>query len=116
MKALGDDSEYVAFSRALKATQRFDTKDFVDLGDVCAQLASRTARTDVKSACAAVTTALSGGAPFVLKHGHKGAGLARATGAAIYFPTVGDAQLTYDKLDFAKDTRWGKLIARYQET
>jgi hypothetical protein len=116
MKALADDSEYVAFSRALKATQRFDTKDFVDLGDFCAQLASRTARTDVKKACAAVTTSLSGAAPFVLKHGHKGAGLARATGAAIYFPTVNDAQLTYDTLDFAKDTRWGKLIARYQET
>jgi len=28
---------------------------------------------------------------------------------------VGDVHLTYGQLEFAKDTRWGELITKYQE-
>jgi hypothetical protein len=112
---MGDDGEYAAFSKALTSSQRFDTKDFVDLGDFAAQIATRSGNTAVKQACKGVLAALTGGAsPLVLAEGHKGAGLSRATGTSIYFPTAGDAQVTYANLDFAKATRWGKLIARFQ--
>jgi hypothetical protein len=113
---LGKDSEYVAFNKALKSSQRFDTKDFIDLGDFATQLASRTADGAVKQACQGVQSALTGGhSPFIVAEGHKGAGLSRATGTSIYFPTAGDAQVAYDSLDFAKATRWGALITRFQK-
>ena len=112
---LGDDGEYAALNKALKSSQRFDTKDFVDLGDFATQLASRATDAAVKQACQAVLSALTGGAsPFIVAEGHKGAGLSRATGTSIYFPSVGDAQVAYSSLDFAKATRWGTLITLFQ--
>lgn len=113
--ALGNLREYAVLNKALKASQRFDTKDFVDLGDLATQLAKRTTDAAVKQACQGVLSALAGGAaPFIVAEGHKGARLARATGTSIYFPTAGDAQVGYPSLDFAKATRWGTLITSFQ--
>jgi hypothetical protein len=51
----------------------------------------------------------------VIASGQKGAGVASATGAAVYFPIVGDVQVAYDQLDFGHDTAWGNLIKRYSD-
>ena len=111
LQAIG---EYAAFSRALTAAQRFHTRDFVDLGDLCTQLARRSADAETVERAKAVVTALTGRGGAVLASGTKGDKVAAATGTAIYFPTVGDVNLKYDELAFAKDTRWPQLIDRFK--
>jgi Clostripain family len=105
--------EYAAFSRALTAAQRFDLRDFVDLGDLCRQLAKRSGDQETIDRANVVITALTGRDGAVLASRTKGSAVAAATGAAIYFPTAGDVNLVYDRLAFAKDTRWPQLIQRY---
>ena len=41
---------------------------------------------------------------------HRGAALARSHGVSVYFPR-GDATVAYDRLAFAKDTRWPAFLA-----
>lgn len=106
--------EYAAFSRALTAAQRFETRDFVDLGDLCTQLAKRSGDAGTVAAANAVVDTLTGKGGAVLASGTKGDAVAAATGVAIYFPTVGDTNLVYDRLAFAHDTRWPQLIDRFR--
>jgi hypothetical protein len=113
--SLGSDPDYAAFGKAVKAAQRFETKDFVDLGNLCDEIIARSARAEVQQAARDVMQCLNGGSPFVLVEGHKGKDVAKATGTSIYFPLVGDVSVGYDRLDFAKDTRWGELIKKYQQ-
>jgi hypothetical protein len=115
LPTLQSPADYAAFGRAVTNAQRFDMKDYVDLGDLCRQLIARSARPDVQQAAQHVLAALQGAQPFVVAEGHKGSGVARATGTAIYFPLVGDVQVAYGKLDFAKATRWGQLITQYRQ-
>jgi hypothetical protein len=113
----GSSDEYVAFDKSAKQAQRFQIKDFVDLGDLCSQLIERSSEDAVKTAAGRVVQALNGVSPFVIQSGHKGPGMERATGAAIYLPLyVSEAatvNVAYEKLDFAKRTRWNELIAKY---
>ena len=113
--SLETDADYAAFGKAIKAAQRFQVRDFVDLGDLCRQLVTRSPRHAVQQAAQQVLDALLGAQPFIVAEGHKGSALRGATGTSIYFPTVGDVHLTYGQLEFAKDTRWGELITKYQE-
>jgi Clostripain family len=99
--------------RAVKNAQRFTSKDFADLGNFCSLLGA-SSDAAVKEAAQAVTDALTGATPFVAAAGTKGPGVERATGAAVYFPVVGDVTVAYDRLDFAAATRWDDLIAAYQ--
>ena len=55
------DGEFGAIAKAAKDTQRFDMKDFLDLGDLAAQLKKRCASEAVKSAAQAVIDSLAGG-------------------------------------------------------
>jgi cysteine peptidase C11 family protein len=103
------------FSKAVKNAQRFRMKDFADLGDLCARVGSSEAPKSARDAAAKVHEALFGTAPFVIASGQKGAGVASATGAAVYFPIVGDVQVAYDQLDFGHDTAWGSLIKEYSD-
>jgi hypothetical protein len=103
------------FSKAVKNAQRFRMKDFADLGDLCERVGSSSAPQGVRDAAAKVHAALFGEAPFVIASGQKGAGVESATGAAVYFPIVGDVQVAYDQLDFGHDTAWGNLIKRYSD-
>lgn len=114
--ALDDFEEYFAFDKAAKNAQRFYTKDFVDLGNFCAELEARSGTDAVKAAARGVADALGGASPFVLATGHKGPGVENATGTSIYLPIQGDVHVAYDRLDFAHDTRWDDLLARYQQT
>jgi hypothetical protein len=104
---------YTSFSKALKNAQRFHTKDFADLGDVCSRLADDSAPAPVKEAAKGVIDALSGDSPLIIATGKNGPGVERATGTAVYFPIVGDVQVAYDRLEFAKDTQWNGLISKY---
>jgi hypothetical protein len=103
--------DYMAFSQSVTNALRFSTRDFVDIGDLCKQLATRSKNSEVVLAAKAVTQALE---QFVIAKGYAGAELAKATGTSIYFPLVGDAHVAYDQLDFAKETRWPELIAKYR--
>ena len=107
-------ADFAAFSKAARSAQRYDTRDFVDLGDLCRQLQARSARPRVKAAAARVLDRLLGDEPFVLASGHKGRDVVRSTGTSIYFPIVGDAHVAYGRLAFAKKTRWDRLIDAYR--
>jgi hypothetical protein len=113
ISALDTAQGYTAVSKALKNAQRFHTKDFADLGDICARLSDDAAPDEVRDAALAVLDSLTGASPLVFKAGKNGPGVDRATGAAVYFPVVGDVQVAYDQLEFARDTRWEELIAKY---
>ena len=108
-------SDYMAFSQSVNGALRFEMRDFVDLGDLCKRLAGRSTNDEVVAAAKAVTAALSGPRGFVVSRGHKGAGVAAATGTTIYFPLAGDVHVAYDQLDFARRTRWPELIARFRD-
>jgi hypothetical protein len=113
MTALGTAEGYTTFTKAMRGAQRFHTKDFADLGDVCTRLGDDSAPDELKSAAGAVLESLHGSSPFIIKAGKNGPGVERATGTAVYFPVVGDVQVAYDRLAFARDTRWDELIAQY---
>ena len=49
---------------------------------------------------------------MIAAEGRRGPLLERAQGAAIYFPR-GGGSMVYERLDFARSTRWAELIARY---
>jgi hypothetical protein len=104
---------YTAFSKAMKNAQRFHTKDFADLGDICTRLADDSAPTRVKDAAQGVIDSLTGESPLVIAAGKNGPGVERATGTAVYFPIVGDVQVAYDRLEFAHATQWDELISKY---
>jgi hypothetical protein len=113
--AIARPAEYAAVTRALHAAQRFDTPDYVDLGSLCQQLATRTTAAAVKKAATAVVAALSGSHAFVVAEGHKGSGVAGATGVAIYFPR-GPVAKAYRRLDFARSQAgWRGFLEAYEQ-
>lgn len=113
LAALKKPDEYMVIDKARRRVQSFDTKDFVDLYDLCDLLAARSQDPAVIAAARAVCSALEIGAGFIAAEAHKGAQVQRARGAAIYFPKAGDVAVAYDRMDFAKKTRWGRFVAAY---
>jgi hypothetical protein len=97
--------------------QSYEIPDNVDLADFCALLADLAPRTAVAARCADVLRALGIGAEdgavgYVLAQGSKGEDLRNSRGVAIYFPTRTVSPL-YARLDWAKDTGWGRFLAAY---
>jgi hypothetical protein len=113
-KAIRSAAEYTAVSKALNATQRFDTPDFVDLGHFCEELVKRTKAAAVKSSAKATRDALQARNGFVLAERHKGSGVSNASGAAIYFPR-GPVNKVYGRLDFAKATAWRAFLEAFHK-
>jgi Clostripain family len=113
-KAIVKPADYTAVSKALNATQRFDTPDFVDLGHFCVELSRRTKTAALKAAAKHTLAALERGNGFVLAERHKGENVANASGVAIYFPR-GPVNKAYARLDFAKKTAWPKFLAAYHK-
>lgn len=111
--ALKLPAEYAAITKALNGALRFTVGDYIDLYDFCDQLAQKSKRKALVTAAKATMAALGAGSGFLLAEGHKGSNVARAHGAAIYFPR-GETAVAYDQLDFAKKTSWGEFIAAYQ--
>jgi hypothetical protein len=110
--AIKTPAEYMALGKALNATQRFDTADFVDLGHLCEEVVKRTKSARVKAAARRVRESLESGAGFVIAERHRGSSVGNATGVAIYFPR-GPVNKTYDRLDFAKRTSWRRFLKAY---
>jgi len=110
--AIKTPAEYVAVTRALNATQRFEMPDFVDLGAFCRELARRTKVASVKTATSAVLAALAGPDGLVAAEAHKGEAVRGAGGVAVYFPR-GPVSETYARLDFASAGRWAKFLEAY---
>ena len=113
--AIKKPADFAAVTKAARATQHYEYADFVDLGDLCAQLKQRVSTKAVKDAADATVSALTGATPFVAAEKHKGTDVARSGGASIYLPTVNQVHVAYDKLDFAKAAAWGDFIAAYQK-
>ncbi len=110
--ALKDPATYAAITKSLLAAQRYEIRDFLDLVDLCEQLARRVGDGKIVAAAGAVVEAVAGEAGLVVAEAHKGAQVAGSHGVAIYFPR-GDASVPYATLDFAKATRWDTFITRY---
>ncbi|HZR84350.1 MAG TPA: clostripain-related cysteine peptidase [Candidatus Binatia bacterium] len=106
------DGELGAITKAVKDTQRYDMKDFVDLGDLAKQLGKRCESRAVREAAKDVSAALADG--LVAAERHVGALVARSSGVSIYCPLiVQEAKLVYDRLAFAKATRWDEFLRAY---
>jgi hypothetical protein len=60
MKAVRQPREFVAVTKALNATQRFQMPDFVELGHFCREVSKRSSATAVKAAAQATLATLDG--------------------------------------------------------
>lgn len=104
-----------AVNRAMKDTQAFAVRDFIDLGDMISQLLKQLAKVN-PALMEKVRAQLAKGPlrSFVVAEAHKGASMQRATGASIYCPTPRSRiSVAYERLAFAKKTRWDKFIQAY---
>jgi hypothetical protein len=104
--------EYAAVTKAIQATQHYELDDFLDLQDLCTQILARTKSAAVKKAAQATIASLQDAPGLVAAEKHKGRTVTRSHGITIYFPR-GDVTVAYDKLDFARATRWGRFIRAY---
>jgi len=109
IKAIKDAAEYTAVAKSLNAAQRFDNPDFVDLGNFCQELSTRSRAEAVTAAAKATSDALNSHGGFVLAERHRGTNVANASGAAIYFPR-GPVNKAYGRLDFAKANGWPAFL------
>jgi hypothetical protein len=114
IKAIKDATEYTAVAKALNATQRFDTADFVDLGHFCQEVSKRSKSAPVKAAAKATIDSLTASGGFVLAERHRGTTVGHASGAAIYFPR-GPINKAYSRLDFAKATGWRAFLDAFHK-
>lgn len=107
---LGDANLYRAIDRAVKAAQRFDTKDFVDLGSLASLLAKNAPGTPIATAAARVVEEVRSPA-LVIAQGKKGKDVKDAEGVSIYMPQLEpDTEVDYARLDFARETRWPDFL------
>jgi hypothetical protein len=107
---LDDATLYRAIDRSVKAAQRFDTKDFVDLGSLAALLAKNAAGTPVAAAATRVLDQVRSPA-LIIAQGKKGTDVKGAEGVSIYMPQLEpDTEVDYGRLDFAHDTRWPDFL------
>ena len=113
-KVIARSGGYVAVTRALNATQRFDTQDYVDLGHFCGEIGKRSASAVVKKAAAAAAASLAVRGGFVIAEAHKGASVKNASGLSVYFPR-GPVNKAYARLDFAKGTGWRAFLDAYHK-
>jgi hypothetical protein len=113
-RALGaklDDPDVKLKLLSIRAqVQHYDTRDNVDLVDLCTLLAAALPGTDVAAACAAVTAAVAD--KYVIANGSKGGDVANSHGVAIYFPTSKVSPL-YAGLPFSMKTGWNAFLAKY---
>jgi hypothetical protein len=100
-----EEGDFGAIAKAARDTQRFDLKDFLDLGDLAIQLGKRCKSDAVRKGAKAILASLE---DLVAAERHKGAGVGRASGVSIYCPVIiREAELVYERLAFAKSTPTG---------
>ena len=110
---LSNDATLASIMRVRAQVQSYETADNVDLPDLCRLLRdSLGANSPIGRACAKTLAAVTGARGIVIEAGSKGADVKHSGGLAIYFPTMTVSPL-YAALDFAKESGWGKFLARY---
>ena len=107
---LTDAVLYRAIDQSVKAAQRFDTKDFVDLASFAGCLVRNAPGTAISTAAQHVIDQIRSAA-LVIEQRKKGKDVAHAEGLSIYLPQlVPDTEVDYARLDFARATRWPAFI------
>lgn len=112
IQALKNESanDAIRFAR-MKALQFDDALESnVDLRDFCDWLRAGKAPTAVKKAASTVSKALDG---YVVRTGHVGGEMKRASGVSIYFPEREISPLYRANLDFAKRNAWSRFLAAF---
>ncbi|WP_163998466.1 clostripain-related cysteine peptidase [Pyxidicoccus caerfyrddinensis] len=105
----------LAVQQAMKDTQAFAVTEFIDLGDMIAQLLKQLKKV-APALAEKVASQLAEGPlrSFVVAEAHRGDTMRRATGVSIYCPTPRTRiSVAYDRLAFARKTRWDDFIAAY---
>lgn len=104
-----------AVNQAMRKTQAFAVRDFIDLGDMVSQLLKQLKKAN-PALGEKVRAQLAKGplGSFVVAEAHQGSTMQRATGVSIYCPTPRSrVSVAYDRLAFAKKTRWDDFIQAY---
>jgi hypothetical protein len=95
---------------------RFFDGLYVDLHHFAVNLAAATTRPNVRGAALEVQRAIEAPAGPIIAERHRGAGMAKARGLSIYFPSLHDPSVFYRELDFARRTRWTEFLEVYLGT
>lgn len=93
--------------------QKYEYPEYIDLGDFAAQLAQRLPHNAaVQAAVSSIKGSLdtSSSSAFVIANATTGAGVARSTGVAIYFPHAEDYAADYSDLLFSQQGKWRELL------
>lgn len=117
--AIGKDRILDVVILAHWRAQSYNADQYVDLWDFCSQLAQYRTGGEIQTACLELQRLIE--EDFVVKHGYSGAAFQHSHGVSIYFPWAADCQFiedfkdlnNYNRLEFAKVTRWGEFIREY---
>ena len=113
LAGLGDPVLYRAIDRSVKLAQRFDTKDFVDLGSFAGLLAANAPSTAIEAAAQQVVEHVRSPS-LVIAQKSRGQGVKNAEGLSIYLPQLQpDTEVDYERLDFATDTQWADFLSAW---
>lgn len=117
LKVIENPEGFVAVHRAMKATQAYAIREFIDLGDFVKQLLVQLKKVSPAMEEHVIEMLKQGPEalrPFVAAESHRGRAVARSTGTTIYCPVPrGSVSVVYDRLAFAKKTRWDDFIQQY---
>jgi Clostripain family len=112
-KALGDPIARAGVILSRTQAQSYDTKDYVDLQDLCELLLTNcAANKTITAAARAVIAAIK---KYVIANGAKGSEVANSHGVSIHFPNDPRQQLSplYARLDWAKEGRWDEFLTAW---
>ncbi len=117
--AIGKDRILDVIILAHWRAQSYNADQYVDLWDFCSQLAQYRTNGEIDDTCRNLQDLIE--KDFVIQHGYSGAAFQHSHGVSIYFPWAADCQFiedfkdlnNYNRLAFAKVTRWGELIREY---
>jgi len=104
--------------------QSYKNEQYVDLWDFCDLLEKGCEVGAIKHACQRVRGVIDGSgdkngkdsnnSPFVITSKHFGVAFQHSHGVSVYFPWKESPALDeYQKLTFARDTKWGKFLKTY---
>jgi hypothetical protein len=98
--------------------QSYKNEQYVDLWDFCNLLEAGCEVGAVKQACQNVRQVIDGtgikAGPFVISSKYFGAAFQHSHGVSVFFPWKESPALDeYQKLSFAKDTKWGEFLKTY---
>jgi hypothetical protein len=99
-----------AISLSRDKVLKFETPEYVDLGDLCDQLQMRATNPAIKQAAKGVRQAMK---TFVIANATWGPTVSRATGVSIYFPHKEKYSKDYASLRYSKQGSWRKFLEAF---